>query len=268
MLHCATAANTSIKQLTNPRAQSVLPLNVAAKCIIGLLFFFLVFYFYLLYRFLPYRAHRCTAKPSLQAGSMPRCTTSVGAFCCPTLFPCSPLHCNLSPLHSRIFIEIVVILCLLPACLPACLVFVIFEVCLDSLDAFCQQGVIYIFFCLVFALHFLFCLRFFLLLLIKYLCLLLVCAPTEFSFLSCQGVPSIVCAQRFSGLSSIWFSRFVFHVEHVPHLRLTKWKLTQLQVLKTVSCPLHTDRLVTYFKWSKVSLIKEALKICLHFSFR
>lgn len=96
MLHCATAANTSIKQLTNPR-QSVLPVNVAAKCIIGLLFF-LVFYFYLLYRFLPYRAHRCTAKPSLQPSSVPPpaprpcCTTSVGAFCCPTLFLCSPLY--------------------------------------------------------------------------------------------------------------------------------------------------------------------------------
>lgn len=164
-----------------------------------------------------------------------------------------PLHSLGSKLlwHSRIFIEIVVIFCLL----PACLVFVIFEVCLDSLDslrldAFCQQGVIYIFFCLVFALHFFYFV--FLLLLIKYLCLLLVCAPTEFSFLSCQGVPSIVSseAQRFSGLSSIWFCRFVFHVEHVPHLRLTKWKLTQLQVLKTLSCPLHThiENIKIYFK--------------------
>lgn len=57
--------------------------------------------------------------------------------------------------------------------------------------------------------------------LIKYLCLLLVCAPTEFSFLSCQGVPSIVSVHnprlaRHNHFPACLLFGFLFHIEHVP----------------------------------------------------
>lgn len=66
---CSVAASTSIKQLTNPR--QLKPLNVAAKCIIGLLFFFFsrfFFYFFFVLFALPLPA---ISRASLHSDSLP-----------------------------------------------------------------------------------------------------------------------------------------------------------------------------------------------------
>lgn len=209
----------------------------------------------MLYRFLPYRAHRCTAKPSLQPGSMPRLNSAsllhhiCGRFLLPypiSLFP-SRLYTlvALSDFHwNRRH--------LLPcAGLPGfCHLWSVSRLSrLAATRRFLPARRDLHFFLPSFYIAF-FILAFFIIVDKIFVSTFGLCTDWVFLFIVPRCAINCVCtirrseAQRFSGLSSIWFSRFVFHAEHVPHLRLTKWKLTQLQVLKTVSCPpqTHTHR--------------------------